>query len=419
MQRMRTSRRMETIVGCGLVLLTMVAADWPQWRGPERTGISQETGLLSEWPAAGPPLAWRIENLGGGYSTPAVVGERLYVISSSDADESVQALSTKDGGEVWATKIGKVGPNEGPQYPGSRATPTVDGELLYALSSDGDLVCLETETGKLRWQKNLRTEFGGQPGQWAYSESPLVDGDVLVCTPGGSTATLLALNKQTGEPIWKSAVPGGDEAAYASVIIVEAAGVKQYVQFLQNGLVGVAADTGKFLWRYEKTAEGSPANIPTPVAVGNLIYSAAGRSGGGLVRIEKKGDAIVAEEVYFAPNLPKSIGGSVVVDGYLYGTGNQGLICVDFDTGKIQWQDRSVGAGSVCVAENRLYVHGESGDVALVEVSPEAYRELGRFTPPGQPQQSDSKAWTYPVVANGRLYLRDLGVLWCYDVSAK
>lgn len=404
-------------MGLGFCFRAAIAADWPQWRGPQRNGISKETGLLSEWPAEGPKLLWQVHDLGDGYSTPSVVGDRLYVISNKGPDdELVQTLAIDDGRQVWATRIGKVGPNNGPQYPGSRSTPTFDGELLFALGSDGDLACLETATGKVRWQKNLRTDFGGEPGQWAYSESPLVDGDALVCTPGGTAATLVSLNKRTGEPNWKSAVPEGDKAAYASIIIVEVGGVRQYVQFLSQGLVGVDAKTGKFLWRYDQTAKGSPANIPTPVAYGGFIYSST-RSGGGLVKLKVSSDAVEAEQVYFVPKLPTSIGGSVRVDGYLYGTASAGLLCAEFATGEVKWQERGVGAGAVCYADGRLYVHGEKDDVALVEATPEAYREKGRFTLPDQPDRGKAQAWAYPVVANGRLYIRDLSSLWCYDIQ--
>jgi outer membrane protein assembly factor BamB len=396
------------------------ADDWPQWRGPNRNGISKETGLLKEWPSDGPKLVWQARDIGDGYSTPAVVGDRLYLISNRGAeDELVQCFETKDAKPVWEKRIGKVGPNTGPQYPGSRSTPTVEGDVLYALGSDGDLVCLETKGGQVRWTKNLRTDFKGKPGAWAYAESPLVDGDALVVTPGGSEATLVALNKKTGELIWTGAVPEGDQAAYASIIIVNAGGRKQYVQFLQKGLVGIDAATGKFLWRYNRTAEGSPANIPTPVAHDSYIYSASGRSGGGLVELKNSSDGTSAEQVYFNPKMPSSIGGSVDIGGYLYGTNNGGLMCVDFKSGETKWQDRSVGAGSVCFADGRLYVHGEKDDVALVDPVPEEYREKGRFTLPDQPERGKSQPWAYPVVANGRLYMRDLGSLWCYDIQAK
>ena len=396
------------------------AADWPQWRGPQRDGISHETGLLKEWPKEGPMLLWQSSDAGSGYSTPAVVGDRLYLLGNKGMDdEFVEALAVADGKEVWTQRIGKVGnPDQKPPYPGARSTPTVDGQLLYALGSDGDLVCLETASGHPRWQKSLRKDFGGEPGRWAYAESPLVDGDVLVCTPGGAEATLVALNKLTGEVIWKSAVPGGDAAAYSSVVVVEFGGVKQYVQFLAKGLVGIDAKTGKFLWRYKKTADGSMANIPTPVADAGFIYSAAGQSGGGLVKLKGSGDAIDAEQVYFSPELPTAIGGTVKVGDYLYGAGKGALSCVNFATGDIKWKARSVGAASIFYADGLLYLHGENGVVALVEATPDGYHEKGRFTPADEPDRGKSKAWAYPVVANGRLYIRDLGKVWCYNVGA-
>ena len=397
------------------------AADWPQWRGPDRNGISKETGLLKEWPAEGPKLLWQATGIGGGYSTPVVVGDRLFLLANEgNENEYVKALDLKEKGkEIWRQRLGKVGnPDQRPAYPAARSTPTVDGELLYALGSDGDLACLETATGKERWKKSLRAEFAGQPGKWAYAESPLIDGDVLICTPGGSEGTLVALEKKDGGLRRKGAVPGGDAAGYASVIIVEAGGVKQYVQFVEKGLVGVEAKTGRFLWRYDKTAQTSPANIPTPVALGNAVYSGTGRGGGGLVKLVAADGKFTAEEVYFNAKLPTSIGGSVLIGDHLYGTASQGLLCVEFKTGQVKWQERGIGPASLCFAEGRLYLHGENGDAALVEAAPEAYREKGRLTPPGQPDRGSSKAWAYPVVAGGRLYLRDLDVLWCYDVKA-
>jgi outer membrane protein assembly factor BamB len=403
----------------GLFASNLQADDWPQWRGPQRNGISKETGLLKQWPKEGPKLLWQRKDLGSGYSTPSVIGDRLYLISNQGMDnESLHALSVKDGKEIWATRLGKVGPNEGPQYPGSRSTPTIDGQSLYTLGSDGDLVCAETSSGKIRWQKNFRSDFGGKPGKWAYSESPLVDGDAVVCTPGGSSATLVALNKKNGDLIWKGAVAGGDEAAYASIIVSEAGGVKQYVQFLEKGVVGVDAKTGKFLWRYDKTAQGSPANIPTPVADKDYVYTATGRGGGGLIKLKAEGGKFEVEQIYFTPKLPTAIGGAVKLGEYFYGTTGQGLLCAEFLTANVKWQERAVGAGSLLYADGYLYVHGENGDVALVEASPDSYREKGRFTPLEQPDRGRSKAWAYPVVANGRLYIRDWTSLWCYDVTA-
>jgi len=417
-----TTRRYVLVVLIFVVFaLAALGADWPQFRGPRRDGISQETGLLKQWPKEGPKLLWQLNDVGDGYSTPAVVGGRIYVMSNRGLDnEFVQALSVEDGKQLWSTTIGKVGnPGQQPPYPTTRSTPTVDGELLFVLSSDGDLACLETATGKARWQKSVRKEFGGQPGTWAYAESPLTDGEVVVATPGGSEATLVALNKKTGAVIWKSAVPGGDPAGYASAIVVEGGGRKQYVQFTGKGVVGVDAKTGQFLWRYDQTSKG-PANIPTVVAHQGYVYSTARSLGAaGLVRLKAAEGGVAAEQVYFERGLPNSIGGSVLVGEYMYGTTGQGLAAAEFATGKVKWQAEGIGPGAVFYAEGHLYIHGENGDVALVEATPEAYLEKGRFTPPNQPKRergAREKAWAYPVVANGRLYIRDLGTLWCYDV---
>jgi outer membrane protein assembly factor BamB len=292
--------------------------------------------------------------------------------------------------------------------------------VLYALGSDGDLACVETSSGKIRWEKNLRKEFGGKPGDWAYSESPLIDVNTLVCTPGGSEATLVALNKSTGEIIWKCPVPGGDDAAYTSAIVVDAAGSKQYVQVLKKGIVGVEAKTGKFLWRYDKTASRYGANIPSPVADQGYIYSAGAGTGGALIQLKSDQGSVQPDQVYFSPKLPTAIGGAVKLGDVLYGTTGEALVCFGFRNGDIKWQDRALGAASLCYADGRLYLHGENGQVALVEPSADSYHEKGRFAPPDQPKRLNDmeKAWAYPVVAEGKLFLRDQGLLWCYDVQA-
>jgi outer membrane protein assembly factor BamB len=398
-------------------------SDWPQWRGPQRNGISLESGLLKQWPAEGPKLLWQVNDLGDGYSTPAVVGTRIYLMSNRGFEnEFVQALSTQDGKPVWTTRVGNVGSPQEFLYAKARSTPTVDGDFIYALSSDGDLACLETRSGTIRWQKSIRKEFGGKPGIWAYAESPLVDGDVVVVTPGGEQATMVALNKKTGALIWKSAVPGGDPAAYASAIVVQAGGRKQYVQFLSKGIVGVDAKTGQFLWRYAEPVKGM-AQMVTPVARGEYVYGGAHGVGGGVVRLKADRGGVAAEQVYFARDLPNSIGGSVLVGDYLYGTASPGLVAIEFGTGKMKWQAECIGRGSVAFADGLIFIHGENGDVALVEATPEAYREKGRFTPPTQPKRNrqgpyPEKAWTYPVISNGRLYIHDIGTLWVYDIKA-
>ena len=399
-------------------------SDWPQWRGPARDGLSKESGLLKQWPAGGPRLLWQVNDLGDGYSTPAIVGNRIYLMSNQGMEnEFVQARSTKDGKVIWTTRVGNVGnPNQNPPYPKARSTPTVDGNFIYALGSDGDLVCLETKSGKIRWQKNIRKELNGQPGEWAYAESPLVDGEVVVVTPGGAEATMAALNKKTGAVIWKSAIPGGDAAGYASAIVVQGGGRRQYVQLLSKGLVGVDANTGQFLWRYKDVAKG-PAQYFTPVGRGEYVYTGALGVGGGLVRLKAEGNGVAAEQAYFIRGLPNGIGGAVLVGDHLYGTEvGQNLVATEFTTGKVKWQDKSFGWASVAYADGHLYLHGINGDVALVEASPAEYREKGRFTPPAQPKKKQvgpypEGAFAYPVIAGGRLYIRDLSTLWAYDVK--
>lgn len=409
------------LISTMIVTLTLntlaTAADWPQWRGPDRNGVSKETGLLQEWPQGGPALRWKAADIGTGYSSPAIVRGRVYLQTTRDSEEQALALDEKSGNKVWSMAIGKVGANRGPQYPGTRSTPTVDGDSVYCLASNGELVALAAADGKVKWQKQLRNDFAGQPGNWAYSESVLIDGDALVCTPGGDEAPVVALNKHTGNTVWKAEdVPDMGTAEYASLMILDDGKSKQYVTFLRKGIVAVDAKTGKFLWRYDRTIDQG-ANILTPVVSRNRVFSAGSRSAGGTVELKAEGDGFAPQELYHDRGLSASIGGAVLVDGALYGTSPQAMFCADFATGKIHWTERALGNASLCYADGRLYVRGhQSGDVALVEPSLEGFREKGRIQ---QPDRSPTQAWPHPVVANGGLYLRDQGVLLCYDVSRK
>lgn len=418
--------RKQFTLKCALIPLLLgnamvLASDWPQWRGPNRDGISRETGLRKEWPKEGPPLVWKASGIGRGYSTPAVVGDRLYVDGSEGVEnEFVEALAVKDGKKIWSARLGAVGqPKQQPNFPSARSTPTVESEFLYALGSDGDLACVSTTDGKIKWKRNLQTDFGGKMGHWAYAESPLVDGNTLVCTPGGSTATIVALNKNSGEVLWKCALPEADDAAYSSAIIVETGGLRQYVQLLQKGLVGVEAKTGKFLWRYAKPVSVFDANIPTPVAAEGIVFAGSAGTGGGAVKLNVQGGKVTPEQLYFGPKYPTAIGGAVRIGRVLFGATGQAVECLDFAGGEIKWEDRSIAPASICYADGRLYLHGEDGQVALIETSAEGYREKGRFAPPSQPAKANAmeKAWAYPVVANGRLYIRDHDSLWCYDIK--
>src|SRR4051812_14983219 len=300
---MRLAKMLFALV-ISIVCATAFADDWPQWRGPNRDGISKETGLLKEWPKDGPKLAWTAKDLGGGYGTPSVAAGRIFLMTNQGVeDESVKALNAKDGAPVWSTRLGKVGyPNQQPSYPGARSTPTVDGTMVYAISSDGDLACLDAATGKIQWQKNLRTDFGGKAGIWGYAESPLIDGDVLVCTPGGAEATVVALDKKTGNVIWKSRIPGGDAAGYSSIMITETGGTKQYIAYTAAGLIGLDAKSGKPLWNYEKTKGPMGMSILTPVIHDQLIYTGSfGRAGGGggAVKLVANQGSVTADQSYY------------------------------------------------------------------------------------------------------------------------
>jgi outer membrane protein assembly factor BamB len=273
-------------------------------------------------------------------------------------------------------------------------------------------------TGRVVWRRHLEKDFEGQRGVWAYAESPLVDGDVLVCTPGGPTATLVALEKKSGAVIWKAVVPDYNVANYASAVVAEAGGVKQYVQFLGPGVVGVSARDGKFLWRYRGNVGGQ--SCATPIVYDGCVFtSASGTAGAGgdaLLRLVADGQGVKAREVYLVGAMKNHHGGVVRLGEYLYGTGGTGLVCLEFKTGAVKWRDRSVGKGSLVAADGHLYLRGERGAVALVEATPAGYREKGRFN---QPDRSRFPAFAHPVVAGGRLYLRDADVLLCYDVKAR
>jgi outer membrane protein assembly factor BamB len=393
------------------------AFDWPQWQGPDRTALSRETGLLKRWPKGGPPLLWKATGLGGGYGTPSVAAGRILGLGFRGPDEVVWALAEGGGKELWTKRIAAAKPAAGREArEGSRSTPTVEADRLYALGENGDLVCMKVANGEEIWHQNLVKDYGGRVPRWGYSESPLIDGEKLICTPGGKDATLVALDKMSGKLLWKAKVPQGDGAAYASVAIVTVNGQRQYVQLLQHGLVGVSAMDGKFLWRYNRPANGI-ANCSTPVVQGQRVFAASGYgTGGGLVKLGREGKATQVDEIYFTKHMKNQHGGMVLVDGYLYGENGGLLACLEFLTGNVMWEDRRPGKGSITYADGRLYYRNERGPMYLVEANPKRYVELGHFD---QPDRSGKPTWPHPVIANGRLYLRDQDVLLCYDVKER
>ena len=400
--------------------------EWPGWRGPQRDNISPDTGLLDKWPQGGPRLAWKVGGLGKGYSSVSVAGGRIYCMGDRDGEQQVIALALADGKEQWSTRVGdEWSPNDNG---GPRCTPTVDGNRVYVVGTHGDLVCLEADNGHEVWRRNFPHDFGGRMHSgWGYSESPLVDGDRVICTPGGPDAGIVALDKKTGKDVWKSKFPqlggkGGDGAAYSSIVIGNGAGVRQYVQLVGRGAVGVRASDGKFLWGYNPVANGV-AIIPTPLVHEDYVFCSSGYGDGGtaLLHLTASGDGVTADEVYFkaANELQNHHGGMVMIGDYVYlGHGhNAGApTCVEWKTGKTVWrQNRGPGERSAALtsADGKLYFRWQNGVVGLVNATPEKYEELGTFRIP----DGRDPSWPHPVVIGGKLYLRDQDNLLCYDVK--
>jgi outer membrane protein assembly factor BamB len=398
--------------------LPAAASDWPQWRGPDRTDVSKETGLLKTWPKEGPKLLWTNENAGAGYSSPAVVGDRIYCLGARDGTEVVYALDAGTGKELWSAPIAPMFGHE--RGDGPRGTPTVDGDALYAIGGQGELVCLETADGKVRWQTNLRKNLGGEMmSGWGYSESPLVDGNKVLCTPGGRRGTLAALDKHTGKVLWRSE-DLTDKAGYSSMIAVEVGGVRQYVQSTGTAIVGVAAEDGRLLWRHVHKGFKT-AVIPTPIFHDNCVYATSGYNAGCiLLQLTADGKDVHAKMVYENLNMANHHGGVVLVGDYIYGhSDSKGWVCQNFRTGRVVWSEmRKFDKGAVTYADGRLFCYSErDGTLAAVEATPKGWKETGRFKLPRQSteRKPQGRIWTHPVIANGRLYLRDQELLFCFD----
>jgi outer membrane protein assembly factor BamB len=385
---------------------TVHAADWPQWRGPLRDGISSETGLLTSWPKDGPPLLWTANGLGEGYSSVAVAAGRAYTQGQRGSRHYVAAVDVTTGAKVWETVAG--GTFNESRGNGPRGTPTVDGARLYTLSPDGTLACLDAAGGKVIWSQNVLQKFRGSVPSWGISESPLVDGDRVIVMPGGRDGSLVALNKADGALVWKS---GNEGAGYSSAVIGEFEGVRQIVAMNESAVVGVRADNGQQLWRYTDVSNQT-ANIATPIVHdGRVFVSTEYESGGALLKVGAKS----ASEVYFTRNMRNHYSTSVLVDGVLYGFNSSILTAMRFDNGQVLWRHRSVGKGSVAYADKHLYVLGEDAVVALVVVSADGYKEVSRFSL----KQSRYPTWAPPVISDGRLYIRNQDSLMAYDVRRK
>jgi outer membrane protein assembly factor BamB len=408
-----------------LVLSTLTATlaqdgNWPQFRGPDRSGVSTETGLLKEWPKDGPPLAWKATGIGAGYSTVAVADGKIYTTGDIENDSFLFCLAAADGKLAWKAKIGTAPhKHKSKSWNGVRSTPTVDGTRVYALGEAGDLICVNTTDGKEVWRKHMVADLKGKVGAWDYADGPLIDGANVILKPGGSEGAIAALNKETGAVAWRS-TEFKDSAEYTSLYPCEIGGVKQYLALTMEHIAGIGTD-GKLLWK--AATKRRTAVCSMPIYHDGVVYATSSYGFGGYgYSVTGKGGAFEVKELYGDGNntfLPNHHGSVVRIGTHLYGTTDKGLECMELKTGKTAWSNRSVGKGSITAADGHLIVRTEnakSGEIALVEASPEGYKEKGRFPmadPAGLP------LWSYPVVAGGRLYLRATDVLHCYDVKAK
>ena len=374
--------------------------------------MSRETGLLRLWPKAGPPQVWVTPNLGAGYGSLAVRGDRIFVQGMRNRQSVVTALNRADGKPVWVRILGPARDND--RGPGPRSTPTLDGDRAYVLTENGDLAALRVRDGSVVWQRNVLKDFNAGNINWLLSESPLVDGDVVIVTPGGRNGGMVALEKATGKTVWASR-DLKDEAGYSSPIVADVQGVRTVMTLTADAGVGVRRSDGKLMFRYTEAANRT-ANAATPVYSDNKVFFSSGYgTGGGLLALRAVGGDIRADEVYFTRDMQNHHGGMVLVNGYLYGFNNSILTCLEFASGKMMWRDRSVGKGSVTAADGHLYVLGENNVMGLVEATPAGYREKGRFNIPDQ----DLPSWAHPVVSGGRLYIRNQGTLTSYDIRSR
>ena len=426
-QQVRPARRLAITILVTLVATSVAASDWPQWRGLERDGKSPETGLLQAWPEGGPTLEWQAAGLGGGFSSVAVVDDRIYTLGDFEDGQYALALNT-EGKLLWKQHLG---PRHEDSYGGPRSTPTVVGDQVYVMSTEGTVACLKSSTGKEVWRRSLPGDFDGYlmkamgSYDWKFAESPLVDGNKVIVTPGHVEAMMVALDRMTGEEIWRTqggrlGSLGSDGAAYSSPIVSEAKGIRQYVQFVGRGVIGVNAESGELLWSYNHVANDI-ANIATPLILGDSVFASSGYgTGAGLITIGKGAEGLEAQELYFLG--PETVqnhhGGLIHHEGVIYtGSGhNKGFpIAVKLDSGEILWgPERNSGSSSAALtyADGRLYFRYQNGTMILVEASPEAYRERGSFDIPDVKKPS----WSHPVVSNGRLYLREQDSLFVYDI---
>jgi outer membrane protein assembly factor BamB len=409
------------------------AADWPGFRGPNRDGLCTETGLLKEWPDGGPKQVWSASNLGLGFGTPSVANGKIYGIGRRDEKDGVWALKESDGSELWFAPFADPTKPQMPQNNGPCSTPTVHDGKVLAVSVNGTLACLDAAKGSVLWKKSYVDDFGGKVPAWAYTDSVYVDGDKVICVPCGSKAAVAALKLADGEVIWTAKLPtGSDGCGYSSPVKATIHGTPMYVVLMgaQSGLVGLHTDTGKVFWQYKgKPAAGGVAQIPTPIVKDDLVWVSTSYSGGSalLQILSKSKDEFEVKEVkaYKKADLNNHHGGMVLVGDYIYFGHDQTEgrpVCVEFKTGEIKWGPVKSPAGgqksaAVLYADGRLYFRYENRVLVLIDPDPKGLKVVSSFQLPPADQQSKPHSWPHPVIANGKLYIRDQTKMYCYDVK--
>jgi len=390
------------------------SGDWPQWRGPSRDGVSRETGILTAWPKEGPKGLWKAPS-GRGYASLAVAKGRVYtVVQDQDVEyEGALCLDASTGQTLWRFRYPcmRIIPDHGV---GPRATPAVDGDRVYVTGAAGIFHCLNTTTGAKLWRHDLAEEFGegalpGKLAYWGHCCSPLIEGRLVITETRGPQGDVAAFDKQTGDLVWK-ALP--DPAGYSSPIAVTLGGIRQVVFFTGAGLVGLSIEDGKALWRYAWETQDD-CNIATPVAADRYLFLSSGYDRGcALLEISRQKDGTWrAKPVYTHKRMRCHFSSPVLYQGFLYGFDNEFLTCMDFRTGKICWKQRGFAKGSLLAADGHLIILGEDGNLALAEASPEGYQQTSSF------QFSHNRCWSVPVLADGRLYVRDEKQIVCYDLK--
>jgi outer membrane protein assembly factor BamB len=393
--------------------------DWPQFRGPNRDDVSKETGLLKQWPAGGPTKIWNYTQAGSGYSGFSIVGGKLFTMGTRDNSEILLCLDATKGTEIWTAKLGPMLNNGWGNGP--RGTPTVDGDRVYTLGGDGTLVAVKAADGKELWRTTM-ADLGGKTPGWGYTESVLVDGDKVVCTPGGPKGAMAALDKMTGKVLWQS-TQWTDGAQYSSIVPADINGGRQYVNRSQTNIVGISSKDGALLWK--QPYPGKTATIPTPIVKGNQIYVSSGYGVGSLsftIEPDNKINMLYDETSGTSKVMKNHHGGVILLGDKLYGySDGVGWTCQDFKTGQLVWSEKNAAKkGAIAYADGHFYcLEEDSGNVLLVDASPNGWKEESRFKldPQTSIRSPRGHIWTHPVISNGRLYLRDQDLIFCYAVK--